>query len=157
MIQDIVNTWLDDMQRDLISNYNRLGLRASGAWADSLEQFKDVQAGKLKIGILANDYTTYLENGRNPNKNQTPEALKSWVGWAGSTFLDKWVQDKKINANPFAIAWKIAREGWRVPNQHNAGGLVSDVVTREKVYELNRKLVFFYADNLKSDVIKILN
>lgn len=154
MIEQIVNNWLNGIEQDLIKNYNRLGLRASGEWEKSLEQFTEVKSGKLKAGILGNDYTYFMENGRGPNKDQNPETLKKWVGWAGSTFLDKWVKDKRINVDPFAAAYSIARRGIQVPNRYNAGGLVSDVVTKQRVYELNKSLIGYFAEDLKSTIIK---
>lgn len=152
----IIKNWLSDVQKDLIINYDNLGLRASGNWANTLEQFNDVTARGYHIGIKGERYTGALENGRSRNSNQSPEALEAWVGWAGSTILAQWVEDKGLNINPFAVAWNIARNGWTVPNQHNRGGLVSNVVTTEKVSDLNRKLVLNRVDELRSDLIERL-
>jgi hypothetical protein len=156
MVEEIINKWLGEVEDELVINYDRLGLRASGRWAKSLEPFQRREGGTIKLGILGENYTDYIENGRGPNKDQTEEGLKAWVGWAGSTFLDQWVKDKQVNLNPFAVAWKKAREGWEVPNKHNAGGLVSDVVTRKKMGELNRSLVFSLVQDFKSAIIKEL-
>lgn len=156
MVEEIVNKWLSDIEKDLVANYDKLGLRASGDWAKSLEPFTEINPGKIKLGILGNNYTRWVENGREPNKDQSEKGLKAWVGWAGSTFLKKWVEDKQININPFAVAWKIAREGWEVPNPNNAGGLVSDVVTRERMRELNKSLMLSVIENFKSEIIKDL-
>lgn len=156
MIKEIVDNWLAGIERDLILNYDRLGLRSSGNWAESLEQFTDLSGNYLKIGIKGSDYTYYLENGRGPNTNSDPEALRVWVGWAGSTFLKDWAESKGIDASPYAVAWKIAREGWRVPNQHNTGGLVSDVVTKGKMIDLARDITEGIIKEFKSGVIKTL-
>jgi hypothetical protein len=150
MIEEIVSNWLNKIQKDLVLNYDRLGLRASGEWEESLEQFKELSGGVLKFGILGADYTVQLEQGRRPNKNQSEDALKAWVGWAGSTFLKEWVEVKNIDASPYAIAWKIAREGWQVPNPNNAGGLVSDVVNRENLLELNREITLSIIEDFKN-------
>lgn len=150
----IIDNWLGKVESDLKDNYNRLGLKASGLWEQSLQQFVDVTNDGYTIGIKGQDYTEQLENGRRPNRNQSPEAIKAWVGWAGSTILAEWVQNKGLNLNPYAVAWGIARNGWTVPNPNNAGGLVSDVVTTERVSQLNKELVLFYVDELRSDIIK---
>ena len=156
MVEEIVNKWLSDIEKDLVSNYDKLGLRASGDWAKSLEPFTEISPGKIRLGMLGHNYTQWIENGRGPNKDQSEKGLKAWVGWAGSTFLKKWVEDKQLNINPFAVAWKIAREGWEVPNPNNAGGLVSDVVTRKRLIELNRSLMLSLIENFKSEIIKDL-
>ena len=156
MTEKIINKWLEETKTDLVKNYKRLGLKASGDWAKSLKEFDKKTSTGRKFGIQGNDYTQYLELGRRPNKNQNPEYLKRWVGWAGSTFLKKWVEDKRLNISPFAVAWKIAREGTKVPNKNNAGGLVSDVVTTKRINELNKELSYYYISEFKSDIIKNL-
>lgn len=152
----IADNWLKDIERDLVKNYDKLGLRASGKWAKSLTHFVDEKEKGFSIGIKGQDYTYYLENGRRQNKDQSKESLKKWVGWAGSTFLAKWVKDKGITANPYAVAWKIALEGWEVPNPNNAGGLVSDVVTKKRIQELNRSIGLHLVGNFQSEIIKEL-
>lgn len=152
----IIDKWLSEVQSDLINNYNTLGLRASGLWERSLEKFNNATGEGFKIGIKGQDYTAQLENGRRPNRNQSPEALKAWVGWAGSTIIADWINDKGLDLNPFAVSWKIALEGWKVPNPNNAGGLVSDVVTTERISDLNRQLVLFRIGEFKSEIIKEL-
>jgi hypothetical protein len=153
-VETIISSWLDGVQKDLTINYKRLGLKASGGWPKQLEQFQEVSAGRIRAGMLGANYTQWIENGRGPNRDQSKEGLKAWVGWAGSTFLKQWVKDKKINISPFAVAWKIALRGWKVPNQHNAGGLVSDVITKDRIQELNRALIFSVIEDFRSEVIK---
>lgn len=148
--------WVDETKKDLIENYTRLGLRASGKWANELDDEIAEKDNVLHIKIKGADYTYQLENGRTPNRDQSKESLKAWVGWAGSTFLKQWVSDKGINISPFAVAWKIAREGVRVPNTYNKGGLVSDVITNEKVNELVNSIGIATLASLKSDVINEL-
>ena len=151
---EIIRVWLAETRGQLIENYLRLGLKASGQWANSLESFQEKTATGQKLGIIGQDYTDQLENGRLPNKNQGEKALRAWVGWAGSTFLAQWVKDKGLPHNPFAVAWKIAKKGWDVPNQHNAGGLVSDVITDEWIGELGSKLINASINDIRSDILK---
>lgn len=152
--QSIINNWLVDRHRELIENYDTLGLSASGNWAEQLEVKQASQSNDIKAGILGTDYTEQLENGRRPNQNSSEEQIKAWVGWAGNTIIAKWVKDKGLDLNPFAVAYKIAREGWQVPNKFNAGGLVEDVITDSKLNELNRNLSIFYTAEIKSQIIK---
>jgi hypothetical protein len=154
MIQEIVNKWLEGAKKDLFKNYIKLGLKASGDWGDSLESKSQVTPTKIKASISANDYTVQLEEGRKPNRNQNPVKLKAWVGWAGSTFLKDWVKNKGINVNPYAAAWKIAKEGWKIPNKYNKGGLVSDVITDDRIKSLVDELVGFKVSEVRSDIIR---
>jgi len=148
----VIRQWTNEVQTDLIENYKRLGLKASGNWANELENRIEVKTDGYNIKILAAPYTGVMTGGRKPNKNQSKEALRKWIGWAGSTIIKDWVKLKGINANPFAIAYKIAREGIKVPNSNNPGTLVNDVITPKKIAALTKGLGTAYVDNLKSEV-----
>ena len=154
MISDFVNTWSSGTIDLLKQNYNRLGLKASGNWANELEVMNKVTQENINIKFLGSQYTGVLVSGRKHNTNQDKTALQKWVGWAGSTFLKDWVAQKGIKASPFAIAWKIAREGIKVPNAHNAGGLVSDVINDKRIQVLLDDLKIFFVDDIKSNIIK---
>jgi hypothetical protein len=153
-IEKVVDRWLDDTQVALIANYDRLGLRASGKYADSLEPFSTFTESNARIGILAAKHSEYMQQGRLPNDNQDPESIRKWVGWAGSTFLKDWVEDKGLSINPYAVAYKIAREGVKVPNPNNSGGVVSDVVTRQRISELFKEIGLIYQSELRSQIIE---
>lgn len=153
--QEVINGWLDETQKGLIDNYYRLKLKASGNWPNQLEQFQKETGKGYEIGIKGEKYTGAIEFGRLPNKNQSTEAIKKWVGWAGSTFIKKWGKDKGIDINPFAVAYKIAKQGWRVPNRYNAGGLVDDVV-KEQIPKLQKDLTFAKVNEIKTDLINTL-
>ena len=153
-LRDQIENFLNGIKSDLVSNYDKLGLRASGNWEKELEtQIEETSTG-YHAKILGSDYTWYLENGRKPNANQSPDSLRAWVGWAGSTFLKDWVERKGIPANPFAVAYKIAREGVKVPNRFNQGGIVSDVITQDRIDSFNENFNILLIENIKSDLLK---
>lgn len=103
-IRELLN---DLIQIFLIPKFMSLGMNASGNWLQSLS----VETAPNQGYILGADYTEYLTLGRTPNLDQSPEAINGFARWAGSTFLKKWVADKGLNLNPYAVAYKIAREG----------------------------------------------
>lgn len=148
---------LNRVKKDLVNSYQSKGLRASGKWEKELETFYRATGNGYAFGILGAKYTGALESGRLPNKNQSPESLKAWVGWAGSTFLRDWVKDKGLDISPFAVAWKIATEGVKVPNSHNKGGLVSDVINDETIQTFVEIIKFDQLVSLKSDIKGIFN
>jgi len=156
-LEQKINDALESVKKDLVDSYQSKGLRASGNWEQELESFCQINSDNYRFGILGASYSEQLENGRLPNKNQTPDGLKAWVGWAGSTFLKQWVKDKNIDASPFAIAWKIAREGVKVPNSFNKGGLVSDVINEKTINRFTEIISFDQIESLKSDIRNILN
>jgi hypothetical protein len=139
--QEVLRDWLEKSESKLIDAYDVLGLRASGRFAQSLESFVfDLPDGNLRGRIEGVDYTQFMVNGRGRNRKQSPEQLAAWVGWAGSTFLKQWVRDKGLNISPYAVAWKIAKEGIKVPNRYNKGTLLSMVFTSQWYAELSRNV-----------------
>ena len=153
MLKFIVDKFAEETKQDFISYYESSGLKASGIWGRELESQVTISDFSVNIKYLAPAYTEQLINGRNPNKKQSKEDLKAWVGWAGSTFLKEWVNQKGLNINPFAIAWKIAREGWKVPNQYNKGDLVSSVLNIQKINNLADLIGRSIVDDVKLTII----
>lgn len=157
MIKEIIDTWLEEVRKDLIKNYDRLGLRASGKWAKTLEPESNIKDDNIKASMLGQQYTGALEEpGRKPSKNNQGGKLR--------IAIRQWIDDKRIRPKggiskdslAFLITRKIHEEGIKVPNKYNKGGLVSDVVTKEKIQELIDKLGLFYQAELRSSLIKTL-
>ena len=92
----------------LIPKFKELNMNASGKWIASLETERRSNNEGFIRGI---DYSYWLAKGRNPNSDQSPEALRAWAVWAGNTFIKDWVQAKGLTANPIAVAMSIAKKG----------------------------------------------
>lgn len=152
---DIIQEWGEENRILLINKYNELGLRASGQWAESLTEGTEQKGGAIIATMVGEDYTGALTDGRSPNRDQSDAAIRAWVGWAGSTFLDDWVKDKGLSINPYAVAYKIAREGWEVPNPHNAGGLL-DVVNAARIQIAKDRLGEFFTATIGETMINNL-
>ena len=150
-IEFILNEWSNRQKKGLIDQYNSMRLRASGAFEKGL----DVKTESYKTTILTESHTWFMVNGRAANKKQDTESLRKWVGWAGSTFLKKWVDDKGLSVSPFAVAWKLAREGVKVPNNYNDGTLISAVINQSSFDLLNKELGTYMINDIKSEIVKI--
>lgn len=146
--------WTERKKRELIANYNFLGLRNSGEWEKQLETVTTFDFNRINIKFLGAPYTKQLTDGRGPNFAQSQERLIAFVGWAGSTWLKDWVNRTGSSANPYAIAWKIGREGIDVPNRYNPGTLVSDVINQREVDLLVAELGDEIIGQLKTDLVK---
>ena len=149
-IQFILSEWAERTKQELIDKYKSMGLKASGAFEDGLTTETDENSTK----IWTVPHTWYMVNGRNQNIKQDKESIKKWVGWAGSTFLKKWVEDKGLDISPFAVAYKIAREGIRVPNQHNDGTLISSVINDNSIDGLLSKMGIYVIKDIKTEIQK---
>jgi len=147
--------WMEGRKAAMIANYETLGLKASGAWAQSLNYTVEQTSTGLKLVMKGAKHTGIMTDGRKPNSDQSPEKLKAWVGWAGSTIIADWCKAKGITASPYAIAYKVAREGIKVPNQHNDGSLLTGIITDETVKELLNMLKIGIASDIKENFKKV--
>ena len=153
--REIIAKWTGETAMDLVSNYQRLGLKASGQWSRDLETRIEEKGTKYTITFLGSKYTEQLILGRRPNKNQNKEAIRKFVGWAGSTFLADWVKNKGLKISPFAVAYKIAREGIQVPNANNPGTILSNVFSEDRINELLKTLSMSIVTEVRSDIKKV--
>jgi hypothetical protein len=147
--KNIVQYYLDSTKSDLIKNYERLGLRASGRYAKGLEVAVKDSGKKIRASITSEGHVHFMQYGRSANKQQTAKQARSL-----GKILEQWVKDKGIDVNPYAAAWKIVREGIKVPGKHNAGGVVTDVINDEWEQRLYDKLGSFYLQDIKAVVNK---
>ena len=149
-IQQILHEWSERTRQELIDKYRSMGLKASGAFEDGLT----VETSETKTAIWTVPHTWFMVNGRNQNNNQDEKAIKKWVGWAGSTFLKKWVADKGLDISPFAVAYKIAREGIQVPNRYNDGTLIKSVINDNSISGLLSQMGIYIIKDIKTDIQK---
>jgi hypothetical protein len=151
--KQILESWTKDTERELVNNYYLKNIKASGRFESSITDVvtedRTTISGAMYIGASI--------NGRKRNINQSPEAIRKWVGWAGSTFLAEWCENKGVPvAAAFAIAYKIAMQGWTIPNSHgNDGKLLTDTMNAEHVSLLQKELSRFYQLEIKSDIQNI--
>jgi hypothetical protein len=150
-VQEVLFDEFEKMKAELIAEYDKKGMRASGKWAESLEN-----ASKEKQGVLLGlKYSEQLQFGRKPTKSSTRsqptlrEAIEQWV-------IDKGIIPKiPISSFAFIVARKIHKEGW---NRNLTGGvnLITDVVTDARIDEIVKKCGDIYTKEFISDILKLL-
>lgn len=85
-----------------------LGMNASGEWLNTIQP--RIVEGRGEIWGM--DYTYWLNNGREPNQDQSPQALKAWAYYYGINVIKPWAASKGIVFdNPIAVAYSIAKKG----------------------------------------------
>lgn len=148
MIKDIFKRYLDQTKIDVIANYERLGLRASGKFADEME-VKVTDTGKALHGeILSAGHGWFLQEGRKPNKRATKGQI-----YFMSKILEDWAKDKGIIlGSPWMAAKKIVEKGIQVPNAHNRGTVFSDVINDKWEEELMNRLNTHYIKLITTDI-----
>lgn len=124
-------------------------LMASGETARSIEAVvQDDEAGTV-LQILSNlalltlsEPYPYLgiRGGRGRNVKSSgglKPAIRKWIDTKGITPYDpKMTKDQLA----YVITRKIAREGISVPNKHNPGGVLSEVINPELINEIYQEV-----------------
>lgn len=126
-----IEVLLTKIRDDIEASYKAKGLMASGNFAKELKLVVSGNSAK----ITAPRYVGAMEGGRAVGKRPP-----LWI-------IRKWIEDKnKQGANiPLTAAYPIAKaigeEGIKVPNSHNPGGVVSDVLNPARVLKLQNEIV----------------
>lgn len=126
-----IEVLLTKLRDDIEASYIQKGLKASGNFAESLKL--DVKGNRATI--TAPRYVGAMEGGRVAGKRPP-----LWI-------IRKWIEDKnKQGATiPLSAAYPIAKAigefGIKVPNSHNPGGVVSDVLNPARVLSLQRDII----------------
>lgn len=126
-----IEVLLTKLRDDIEASYKAKGLMASGNFVKELK----LVVGGNNARITAPRYVGAMEGGRAVGKRPP-----LWI-------IRKWIEDKnKQGANiPLSAAYPIAKligeEGIKVPNKHNPGGAVSDVLNPARVLKLQNEIV----------------
>jgi len=155
-----IEDFADQLILELIQEYDKLGLRASGNYANSLAKQVNRTVQGYKLVITAPRYAGAMEDGRRPTQSGSLSA-------SGPTLKDailQWIQVKgirprepqmKLETLAYLIARKIHREGIKVPNQYNAGGVISNVLTEQKIFEFVKKIQLLQVEEIRSEIISL--
>lgn len=118
---------VEQIKKEIFESYISKGLVASGEFGRELK----VNDLGNRVTITAPKHTIKMEQGRKAGAFPPVSAIK------------KWIQDKNRTAGTdipeeaaYAIAYVIKRDGIKVPNKYNGGGVVSDVINPERVKRL---------------------
>lgn len=137
--EEVLSVMIDVIDKFLIPRYMELNMKASGRWQNTLGADRTSNNSAVIKGEF---YTEFLTRGRERNRDQSPEGLRRWAVWAGSTFIKDWVQAKGLSADPIAIAYSIAKNGtsWK----RKGGSDLLEVLTEPATIQyVNQKLAVF--------------
>lgn len=149
----IVQRWLDDLVKELKANVDK-NFTATGKTRDSIKGFIE---GDSAI-IEGSSILQFGEFGRGKTKNGTPPGLLKDI-------IRAWIDAKGIQPSgvitkdtlAYLITRKIHREGIKVPNNYNAGGILSIVLNDKAVQELLIEFGDTLVGEFESDILTVLN
>ncbi|MCZ8144873.1 MAG: hypothetical protein O9259_06280 [Flavobacterium sp.] len=150
--EEIYMKYLEILRLKLIKKYDELGLRASGKYEQELE----AQVEGNKLLMLGAGHSEYMEHGREAGKFPPRSMISDWIDTKEG--LPAVFREKK-DQFVFLVSRKIARDGIRVPNQYNLGGVVSSVLEDWLANELEQMLKEVgeqYYKRLQSDIVQLI-
>jgi len=149
----------ESIKKDLIAEYDKRGMRASGEFARELEVVVETPSN---VKLLGAPHSLQLEDGRGPTSSgaqraEVPliEKIKQWIRDKG--IISDIKNDENGSTLAFLIARKIHREGWK-REKHGGVGLISAVVTDQRMQriidQVGPLLVVQTVEILKKELIK---
>ena len=139
-LQEVLDVEFRLLMDDIIKEYDRLGMRASGETADSLEVITRTKG----VSLMGNDTFNQLEYGRGATSSGAStstkpliERIKEWISHKGIVSKIKNYNDNSSLA--WAITKKIHKQGW---NRKGYGGvnLISNIVTVSRMQSIINKV-----------------
>lgn len=143
----IIKEWLEELRVDLIAKYNELGLKASGNYEKELK----AENTDKKAVMIAPRYAEMMEIGRRPGTAPPRSAIEKWIDDKGLKY------DIPKSSLAFLIQRKIKRDGIKVPNKYNAGGVISSVITEDRINALINKLTFVQVGKITNEIYKMFD
>ena len=155
---NIYSKYITRLKDQLVKEYDRQGLRASGKYEDELQEI----LSRDNIKLLGAFYSYFMEFGRSPNKN--PDDYKKLA-----PVIYRWIDQKEglpaffkenQKSMSFAIAHKIVNEGIQVPNKHNKGQVISLVVDNfinNEITKMLNEIELIEVEKIESDFVNELS
>ena len=152
---DIISNYLEETKAQLIQSYISKGLKASGSFERGLQSSVRDTGRTIHGEITSEGHAWFMQEGRRPNAQQTAKEARGL-----GKILEQWVKDKGISVNPYAAAWKIVREGIKVPSSRNAGTVFTEVLTEEwektMIDRVSTYYVKFMGGEITTDLKKLI-
>lgn len=148
-VEQVLRGELELIVKDIIADYDRKKMRASGDFAKSLEVVVETSGDNVKGKILGSPYAEQLNSGRGPTKSKTKgdPTLKERI--------EQWIKDKGISSDdlePSALAYIIARSihmnGWKRTELN----LINDVITPQRIQSILNKVGASYTDIITNKI-----
>lgn len=138
-----VTELVKQIRDEIVSNYYDMKLNASGEFDHETQ----VEEYPLGVKIVSPAHIYQMEEGRRVGTMPPVSAIRQWI------------KDKNANAGTdipeeaaFAIAYVIKRDGIKVPNRYNDGGVASRILNPEMV----KRIVVEINRIVKAEILTIL-
>jgi len=144
-IEEVISSEMERLIKELKESHERLGMKATGAWIDSLRY----EINGTSSSISAKGYTEQLVQGREGGKRPPIDPLEKWVNAKFG------IQGKEARSIAFAVANKIAASG---TTWYEKGGsdLLEKVFTKENLDRVTTRVGFVVKQTVTESLIRQL-
>ena len=147
-VKDLIINFLNEVARDIKQNQSAQGRTASGRTANSLEAEADDNTGILYGSVSVNALETGRKSGRVPAGFK--DVIKQWMSDKGIFQAES---DSKKNSIAYLIARKIAREGTALYRSGGNSGVLSTVLTDDRISGFESQILKRYGREIQNEVI----
>ena len=144
-IEEVISSEMERLIKELKESHERLGMKATGAWIDSLRY----EINGDTSSIFANSYTEQLVQGLPPGERPPIDPLEKWVNAKFG------IQGKLAKSIAEAIANKIEETG---TTWYKKGGsdLLEKVFTKENLDRVTTRVGFVVKQTVTESLIRQL-
>ncbi|WP_187774826.1 hypothetical protein [Pedobacter sp. BS3] len=118
----------------------------------TIDSFEVITPNDVSAELWAAKWVMALEDGRKPTSHTGP--FQS----AGKTLVEsikEWIAAKKLDLNPYAVARKIHAEGTKLYRQGGKSGVISTVITEQRLSNLVEIFADQYLSSLESNLLTV--
>ena len=136
----ILEAWEKSILENYLLQMDSKGITASGKTRNESKVVMREDGGAIEVP----GYHYWLLNGRKPNADQSPEGINHFIRWAGYYLFTPWVKQKGITANPYGVAWSVAKYGYKAKEL--------TIVTEDQKTDLLNKIGTMYLTDIKTNI-----
>ena len=125
-----------EIVKDLQDSMSSKGLNASGKTSKSITYQVEETLTKAILKIIANRSIGALQFGRKAGRMPPRDVIRQWIDSKPISLTGGMTKDQLA----YLIQRKIGREGIKVPNRFNPGGVISDVINDELIDSIFKKI-----------------
>ena len=144
MAVEVLREELERGTNDIIKDYVRQGMKASGKFAQMVRETIEVSTTHLIGEILGPDYAEYMKRGRGPGKMPMVERIELWLQQKGIRALNRKITQRSL---AWAIAKNIAKKGTET-FQKGGSDFVENVFTAKRIEEVFDRVASALIDEL---------
>lgn len=132
----ILREELENLKQRIVANHRQAGQVASGKTIQSMQVHIDGDHGEL----VGRPFFVNLETGSKPWRNA---ANITKVPYAFHDVIEQWIQDKGLNLNAWAVAYKIIHEGTKLYRQGGRSDIYSNEIPKT-LESISKRLLVIY-------------